>query len=152
IVATIGPASSPADKLRELYEAGVDTFRLNFSHGTHAEHKVVYDNIRALEEEIGGDTHIGIVADMQGPKLRIGCFENKAKVQLEDGQTFTLHLDDRPGDNTHVQLNHPEIYEAVEPGDMLLCNDGYVRVKVVSCTSDTIVTEVVLGGELSDHK
>jgi pyruvate kinase len=149
IVATVGPASNSPEKLEALFRAGVDLFRLNFSHGTHDDHRAVYDRIRALEKGVGRP--IGIMADMQGPKLRLGTFADK-KVRLETGKSFRLDLDPKPGDVTRATLPHPEIFAAIEPGTQLLIDDGNVRLNVESCGKDFAETKVVVGGDISDHK
>jgi pyruvate kinase len=149
IVATVGPASNSAEKLEALFRAGVDLFRLNFSHGTHDDHRAVYDRIRALEKSVGRP--IGIMADMQGPKLRLGAFTDK-KVRLETGKSFRLDLDQKPGDVTRATLPHPEIFAAIEPGTQLLIDDGNVRLNVERCGKDFAETKVVIGGDISDHK
>src|SRR5690606_7024807 len=104
-----GPASSDIDMIRKLFQAGVDTFRLNFSHGSHDDHKMRYDNIRAVEKEF--NRPVGILADMQGPKLRLGKFEN-GSVDVGPGHRITLDSDPTPGNEKRVQLPHPEIIEA----------------------------------------
>ncbi|HEY1504274.1 MAG TPA: pyruvate kinase [Stellaceae bacterium] len=149
IVATVGPASNSAEKLEALFRAGVDLFRLNFSHGTHDDHRAVYERIRSLEKGVGRP--IGIMADMQGPKLRLGTFIDK-KVRLEPGKVFRLDLDQKPGDATRATLPHPEIFAAIEPGTQLLIDDGNVRLNVERCGKDFAETTVVIGGEISDHK
>jgi pyruvate kinase len=149
IVATVGPASNSVEKLEALFRAGVDLFRLNFSHGTHDDHRAVYERIRALEKAVGRP--IGIMADMQGPKLRLGNFADK-KVRLEAGKPFRLDLDQKPGDATRATLPHPEIFAAIEPGTQLLIDDGNVRLNVESCGKDFAETTVVIGGDISDHK
>jgi pyruvate kinase len=149
IVATVGPASNSAEKLEALFRAGVDLFRLNFSHGTHDDHRAVYDRIRALEKGVGRP--IGIMADLQGPKLRLGTFTDK-KVRLESGKAFRLDLDQKPGDLTRATLPHPEIFAAIEPGTQLLIDDGNVRLNVEKCGKDFAETTVVIGGDISDHK
>jgi pyruvate kinase len=149
IVATVGPASNSAEKLEALFRAGVDLFRLNFSHGTHDDHRAVYDRIRALEQGVGRP--IGIMADMQGPKLRLGTFTDK-KVRLEAGESFRLDLDQKAGNATRATLPHPEIFAAIEPGTQLLIDDGNVRLNVERCGKDFAETKVVIGGDISDHK
>src|SRR6516165_9800720 len=117
IVATLGPASSSAERLRALFDAGVDVFRLNFSHGTHREHEARFAAIRRLEAETGRP--IGILADMQGPKLRLGAFA-EGKIELAAGAHFHLDLDREAGDHQRAPLPHPEIFEALQPGTELL--------------------------------
>jgi pyruvate kinase len=149
IVATLGPASSSAEVIRSLFEAGADVFRLKFSHGTHEDHKKRYDLIRAIEREAGRP--IGVLADLQGPKLRVGTFA-AGRVTLETGAAFTLDLDGGPGDEQRVSLPHPEIFQALSSGVQLLLDDGKVRLEVESCDADQARTRVVVGGALSDRK
>jgi pyruvate kinase len=149
IVATVGPASNSPEKLEALFRAGVDLFRLNFSHGTHDDHRAVYDRIRALEK--GAGRPIGVMADMQGPKLRLGTFTDK-KVHLDTGKKFRLDLDPKQGDVTRATLPHPEIFAAIEPGTQLLIDDGNIRLNVDTCGADFADTTVVVGGDVSDHK
>jgi pyruvate kinase len=149
IVATLGPASAGRERIRALFEAGVDVFRLNFSHGTHDDHRKLFDNIRRIEADIGRP--IGILADMQGPKLRLGDFAN-GRVELPAGAHFRLDLDGRPGDEDRAPLPHPEIFAAIEPGTELLIDDGKVRLKVLDCGADFAETECLVPGALSNHK
>src|SRR3954468_10988297 len=149
IVATIGPASSGSERLRALFDAGVDVFRLNFSHGTHDEHRARFEEIRAVEAEVGRP--IGILADLQGPKLRLGNFAG-GKAELPAGCHFPLGLDTRPGDTSRAPLPHPEVFEALHPGTELLLDDGKVRLRVAACGADFADTEILVGGTLSDHK
>jgi pyruvate kinase len=149
IVATLGPASSTPAQIERLFEAGVDVFRLNFSHGTHDEHRARYDAIRALEKSAGRP--IGIMADMQGPKLRVGTFVG-GKTRLTAGQRFRLDLDPAPGDDTRAPLPHPEIFAVLEKGTDLLLDDGNLRLTVESAGKDFAETVVVAGGELSNRK
>lgn len=149
IIATLGPASSTFDMIKKLSEAGADVFRLNMSHGTHEEAAELYSAVREVEKDTGRP--IGILADLQGPKLRIGVFSDD-KIMLEKGQEFTLDMDDTPGTHDRVELPHPEIYEAVEPKTELLLNDGKVRLHIDKVEESKIVTTVVVGGELSARK
>jgi pyruvate kinase len=149
IVATIGPASSSPERLRALFDAGVDVFRLNFSHGRHDDHRARFEAIRAIEEETGRP--IGILADMQGPKLRLGEFEC-GKIELAAGAKFRLDLDPAHGNQKRAPLLHPEVFEAIEPGTELLLDDGKVRLRVVKAGADFAETETLVGGSLSDHK
>jgi pyruvate kinase len=149
IIATLGPASSSPELIRGLFEAGADVFRLNFSHGTHEDHKRRYDAIRAIEREAGRP--IGVLMDLQGPKLRIGAFA-EGRVTLASGAAFTLDLDGGPGDQRRVSLPHPEVFQALAPGMQLLLDDGKIRLEVESCSSSHAQTRVVVGGSLSDHK
>ncbi|WP_169569827.1 pyruvate kinase [Sneathiella limimaris] len=149
ILATLGPASSSPEMVEKLHLAGVDVFRLNFSHGEHADHKARYDTIRALEEKQGRP--IGILADLQGPKIRIGTFAD-GPIKLEDGDKFTLDLQDKPGDKTRVSLPHPKVMESLEVGTELLLDDGKLRLKVLKASPETADCEVMVGGKLSDRK
>jgi pyruvate kinase len=149
IVATLGPASSSPARIRELFDAGVDVFRLNFSHGTHDEHRARFAAIRAAEKETGRP--IGILADMQGPKLRLGKFA-AGKIALAAGAAFRLDLDPTPGDDRRAPLPHPEVFEALAPDTDLLLDDGKVRLHVVGHGPDYADTVCVVGGTLSDHK
>ncbi|MGR3655045.1 pyruvate kinase, partial [Paracoccus sp. (in: a-proteobacteria)] len=117
IVATLGPASSTQEMIRALFDAGADVFRLNMSHGDHADHKARFDAIRAVEAETGRP--IAVLADLQGPKLRVGCFATGSH-DLEAGDRFRFDLDAEPGDTDRVQLPHPEIFAALEAGSELL--------------------------------
>ena len=149
IVATLGPASSNADMIRSLFLAGVDVFRLNFSHGTQEQHRETLQRIRSVEREAGRP--IGVLVDMQGPKLRVGTFTDGA-VTLAAGEPFRLDLTDKPGDATRVRLPHPEIFAALKPGANLLLDDGKLRLRVTRCAADFADTEVVVGGRLSERK
>jgi len=137
IVATLGPASDDYEMIRALHEAGADVFRLNMSHGDHAEIKVRHDIIRQVEQDL--DSPIAILADLQGPKLRVGVFANEDGEDLEVGQTFRLDLDDTPGTLERVQLPHKEIFDALEPGSHLLVNDGKIKLRVKDCGRKRIV-------------
>ena len=149
IVATLGPASSSTETIRALFTAGVDVFRLNFSHGTHEQHRERLAQIREVERETGRP--IGVLADMQGPKLRVGTFAS-GPVMLKEKATFRLDLVDKPGDETRAYLPHPEIFAALKPGANLLLDDGKLRLQVVRCGADFAETEVVIGGPLSERK
>lgn len=149
ILATLGPASDTEEKISALIDAGVDGFRLNFSHGTHESHQRTYDIIRKVSNR--KNAHIAVVADLQGPKLRIGDFKN-GKEKLKIGQKFTLDMKDELGDATRVTLPHKEIFEALKAGDTLLVNDGNIILKVLKCNKKSAVTEVVIGGIISGHK
>jgi pyruvate kinase len=150
IVATLGPASADRATIEALVRAGADVFRLNFSHGTHADHKQRLDLIRSIEADIGRS--IGVLLDLQGPKLRVGTFAN-GPVKLVEGAPFRLDLDrDKPGDATRAPLPHPEIFAALKPGAELLLDDGRLRLKVEKSGKDFAETTVVNGGMLSDRK
>ncbi len=149
IIATLGPSSSDPAVLRALFEAGADVFRLNFSHGTHDDHRRSLEAIRALERDAGHP--IGVLVDLQGPKLRVGRFTGGA-VELVPGARFRLDLDETPGDAARASLPHPEVFAALSPGTDILLDDGKLRLRVGSCGADHAETEVVTGGPLSDHK
>jgi pyruvate kinase len=149
IVATLGPASSTPERIRALFDAGVDVFRLNFSHGTQQEHEARFAAIRRIEADTGRP--IGILADLQGPKLRLGTFAD-GRIELGAGQHFRLDLDHGAGDETRAPLPHPEIFEALEPGTELLLDDGKVRLQTETCGAGFAETRCLVGGVLSDRK
>jgi pyruvate kinase len=149
IVATLGPASSTKEMIRALIDAGADVFRLNFSHGTHEDHRRRYSLIREIEHETGRP--IAVLADLQGPKLRVGTFAN-GPIDLKKDQTFRLDLDKTPGDDKRVCLPHPEIFAAIKPNTDLLLDDGKVRLRITKCGADFADTVVIAGSKLSDRK
>lgn len=157
IVATLGPSSNTYERIKELHKAGVDVFRLNFSHGTHTDHQHVVNHIRQIEYET--NQPISILADLQGPKLRIGTFLD-GECHLIHKNIFTLDLNDIPGDETRVCLPHPEIYKALlqnreQLGNFeseLLLDDGKIRLRTIELYKDKIITQVEVGGKLSDRK
>ncbi|WP_028466642.1 pyruvate kinase [Nisaea denitrificans] len=149
IVATLGPASSTQKRIEELFRAGVDVFRLNFSHGSHRDHAERLRVIRELERATGRP--IAIMADLQGPKLRIGSFAD-GKIELKPGAKFRLDLDRAPGDQKRVCLPHTEIFEAIHKGTDLLLDDGKIRLSVTKCGDGFAETKVITGGPLSNNK
>ncbi|MCT9126061.1 pyruvate kinase [Cupriavidus gilardii] len=149
IVATLGPASTDIAVIRQLFEAGADVFRLNFSHGTHEDHRQRYDAVRQVEAETGRP--IAVLADLQGPKLRIGTFA-VGKVAVKAGDPFVLDSDPTPGDATRVHLPHPELFRVAAPGQSLLIDDGKVQLRIESVSAGSIATRVVNHGTLSDRK
>ncbi|WP_425093956.1 pyruvate kinase [Tropicimonas sp. S265A] len=149
IVATLGPSSSDYETIRALFDAGADVFRLNMSHGSHDDVRARHEIIRQVEKDTGRP--ICILADLQGPKLRVGEFAEGGEM-LEPGQGFRLDLKDEMGDATRVTLPHKEIFDALEPGARLLVNDGKIVLKVTACGSDYADTEVVVGGLISNRK
>ncbi|MBC7150890.1 MAG: pyruvate kinase [Rhizobium sp.] len=149
ILATLGPASSGEAMIRKLHEAGADLFRINMSHASHDVMRSLIAKIRSVEAECGRP--IGILADLQGPKLRVGKFADTT-VELKPGQTFTLDNKDEPGDNTRVFLPHPEILTSVKPGHRLLIDDGKLHLRAEKCDGKSIVTTVVSGTKISDRK
>lgn len=149
IIATLGPSSSDYEKIKALFAAGTDVFRLNFSHGEHAEHAERYKIIRRIEQEY--KRPIGVLLDLQGPKLRIGTFSN-TKISLKPGQSFLLDLDMTPGNNHRVCMPHPEIFQVLKKDVDLLLDDGKVRLKITKCGQDFAETTVISGTELSNRK
>ena len=149
IVATLGPASSSRETVHQLFMAGVDVFRLNFSHGSAADHRERFNMLRSIETETGRP--IAILADLQGPKLRVGTFADGA-VLLTEGSSFRLDLDTTPGNLERASLPHPEIFAALVPGAELLLDDGKLRLVVESCGPDYAETKVMVGGKLSERK
>lgn len=149
ILATLGPASSSKKMIRALVDAGANAFRLNMSHGSHDETAERHRIIREVEAEVGRP--IAILADLQGPKLRVGVFGD-GPVSLQEGATFRLDLDDAPGDSTRVRLPHPEIFAALVPGANLLVNDGKIRLRVDEVSDSHATTTVIVGGDISDRK
>ncbi|MEY4270141.1 MAG: hypothetical protein RLZZ58_1357 [Pseudomonadota bacterium] len=149
ILATLGPASCTPEMISRLFHAGADAFRVNMSHGDHSGHANVIAAIRALEKETGRPSTI--LVDLQGPKLRVGAFA-KGPVMLDVGAPFRLDSNPAAGDAARVQLPHPELFAALEPGARLLIDDGKLVLRVQSVTADTIDTVVEVGGNISDRK
>lgn len=149
IVSTLGPASNSPDTIKALALAGVDVFRLNFSHGSHDDHRKSVGYIRAAERELGRP--LAVLCDMQGPKLRIGVFKNN-HIELRAGDKFRFDMRPESGDETRVALPHPEIFKAMRKGMDLLLNDGLLRMTVDDFGDDYADVTVVTGGRLSDKK
>ncbi|MCB1532049.1 MAG: pyruvate kinase [Alphaproteobacteria bacterium] len=149
IVATLGPASSDKAMIKTLLEAGVNVFRLNFSHGKPEDHVAKLEIIRALEAEL--KRPVAILADMQGPKLRIGTFK-EGSVTLSEGQNFRFDLDPAPGDETRVNLPHPEVLSVLEEGGRIFLDDGKVRAKITKKGKDFAEAVILSGAKLSDKK
>jgi pyruvate kinase len=149
IVATLGPASSSAEILKKLIEAGVDVVRLNFSHGTAADHQARAQLVRDVSKAAGRE--VAIMADLQGPKIRVGKFENN-KIILKAGEKFTLDANCTLGDQTKVGLDYKNLPNDVRVGDKLLLNDGLLVIRVEGVEGSCIHTIVELGGELSNNK
>src|SRR5690242_14252238 len=149
IVATLGPASSSAEMIAQLFKAGADVFRINMSHTTQDRMRELVGMIRAVERDSGRP--IGVLIDLQGPKLRLGTFEG-GSVTVKPGDTFVLDADNAVGDAKRAYLPHPEIFATIKPGHTLLIDDGKVRLTVVEADSKRITTRVVVGGKLSDRK
>ncbi|MFZ4806683.1 MAG: pyruvate kinase [Hyphomicrobiaceae bacterium] len=149
IVATLGPASSPPEMLERLFEAGVDVFRINMSHSTHDVARKLHTTVRNAELKFRRP--IGILADLQGPKFRLGEFEG-GKVSIATGATFRLDRQQSPGTAERVFLPHPQFFESVDPGHNMLLDDGKLRLRVLERTADVITTEVIQGGPLASRK
>jgi len=149
IVATLGPASSTPDRLRALFEAGADVFRLNFSHGQPEDHRQRVDQLRALEKRYKHP--VAILMDLQGPKLRLGTFA-KGPMDLKKGQKLTFDMDSAPGTAKRIPLPHPEIFKAAKRDGLLLIDDGKVRLRIVDHDAKTIHAEVEVAGTISDRK
>ncbi len=149
IIATLGPASASPEMIARLIDAGADTFRINMSHTPHDAARASIAAIR--EAETNGTKPIGILVDLQGPKLRIGAFGDGA-IELEPSASFQFDKDTAPGDAQRVHLPHPEIFRSVAPGDRLLLDDGKLRLDVTEANPDTIAARIVVGGALSGRK
>jgi len=149
IVATLGPSSSTPEMVLNLAQAGVNVFRLNFSHGTHGSHQQSIDYIRHAEHFL--KIPLGIMADLQGPKLRVGTFKD-GPIMLNKGAPFILDQDPTPGDQSRVFFPHSLIVGTLEVGDFLLLDDGKIRLEIKQKKGSTLNTEVSIGGMLSDHK
>ena len=147
IVATLGPASR--DRIRELAIAGVDVFRVNFSHGAHADHARNIAAVRKAETAVGRP--LAVLADLQGPKIRLGEFEDGA-IRLKQGHSLRLDLKSKPGDASRIGVPHPEVFAALRTGAMVLLDDGKVRLRVTAHGPDFADTEVEAGDQLSNHK
>ncbi|WP_426616087.1 pyruvate kinase [Bradyrhizobium sp. McL0616] len=149
IVATVGPASASPEMLKALFLAGVDTFRLNFSHGTQEDHATVHAAIRSLEREL--QSPIGILMDLQGPKIRVGTLRDN-KITVRSGETIRFVRFGSEGDGSAIPLPHQEIFAALAPDDDLLIDDGRIRVRAKNLGNDFIEAEVIVGGTISNHK
>ncbi|MDR2074684.1 MAG: pyruvate kinase [Holosporales bacterium] len=149
IVATLGPASSTTSVIRDLYNAGVNVFRLNFSHGNHETHKKNASIIRSIEQE--SSRYVAIMMDLQGPKIRIGVFED-GQISLRNGSKFTLDNNSDFGNSMRVTLPHPEIFRFIEAGAEILLDDGKIKLLVTDNNGDRIETKVITGGILSNKK
>ncbi|WP_394270252.1 pyruvate kinase [Qipengyuania sp.] len=149
ILATVGPASRSPEMLDRLFRAGVDAFRVNMSHGEHADHAATITAIRELERRYARP--IAVLADLQGPKLRVGTFREGQAVIRHSGH-FTLDRNPAPGDENRVCLPHPELFGLMEKGQRLLINDGKIRLKVLRADADEILCSAEVGGVISDRK
>ncbi len=148
IIATLGPASSTPAAIKRLFEAGADVFRINMSHASREDLRARFEVIRSIERE--ANHPIGILCDLQGPKLRVGLIDGT--IDLKAGTAFTFDKSEAPGNVQRVFLPHPEIFEAIQPGHHLLLNDGKLRLEVTEATPERIGTRVLIGGELSSRK
>ena len=149
ILATLGPTTSTANIIEKLFTAGADVFRLNFSHGSIEDHRKNFQYIRALEKKYDHSTCI--LADLQGPKLRIGNFLNK-KEKLKKGQVFALDKSNEPGNSNRVNFPHEEIYDILTPNTMILINDGKIKMQIIEQKKDSLIAEVLNDSEISDNK
>ena len=149
IVATVGPASLERDTLEQLSTAGVDVFRLNFSHGHSDQHVDAARRIRAIAESTGHN--LALLQDLQGPKIRIGRFRD-GSVDLEAGQRFSLSLEEVEGGSERVSLSYRDLPKDIDVGQELLLDDGNLRLRVTELSSSEIETEVEIGGRLTDLK
>ncbi len=149
IVCTLGPATDSAERLRELVEAGMDVARFNLSHGSHEEHEQRYRRVRAAAALAG--RNVGVLVDLQGPKIRLGKFD-QAPVHLEPGEKFTITTDDITGDATRSSTTHTGLTGDVHPGDRVLIDDGRLSLRVEEVQGSNVVTRVLEGGPVSDHK
>ena len=149
ILATVGPGSRSPEMLARLFKAGVDAFRVNMSHGEHADHEKTIMAIRAMEKDFMRP--IAILADLQGPKLRVGKFKDGQAAIRHSGH-FTLDRNPEPGDETRVELPHPELFGLLEKGQRLLINDGKIRLRVIEASDDSILCSAEVGGVISDRK
>ncbi|WP_092605876.1 pyruvate kinase [Raineyella antarctica] len=148
IVCTLGPASTDPDRLLDMINAGMDVARFNMSHGSYPEHEARLANLR--EAEARAARPIGLLADLQGPKIRLGTFGGP--VVLEDGQEFTVTTRDVVGDSTQVGCTHPGLPKDVKPGDQILVDDGKILMVAKEVTDTDVLCTVVVGGPVSDHK
>ncbi len=149
IVCTIGPASKDRETLREMLLAGMNVARLNFSHGTHEEHKETIERFRNVRDEL--DMAAAVLLDTKGPEIRIKNFEKGSEV-LDDGQAFTITTEDVPGTKEIVSVNYKDFPKEVNPGNLVLINDGKIVIKVVETTDTEVKGTVVHGGTISNHK
>ena len=150
IVATTGPACSSKERLRELIRAGVDVFRLNMSHGDQRTHQQVMDLIKSITSELANST--AILVDLQGPKIRLGTFRNGQPVELRANQRFILTTENIEGTAEAVTISYKTLPQEVKVGDRILVDDGLIELRVIGVTEKEVMTQVVFGGILQDHK
>lgn len=149
IVCTLGPASDSPETIREMIRAGMDVARLNFSHGTHEDHRELYETVREASRDVGEP--VSILQDLQGPKIRTGTFQD-GPVMLEPGDSFIITTEDVPGDANRVSTTYKGLPQDVETGDDILVDDGMIRLEVTHVEGEEIHTRVKVGGHVSDHK
>ena len=149
IVCTLGPATSSAEQIARLVDAGMDVARLNLSHGSHADHQLAYERVRAAS--IASGRGVGILADLQGPKIRLGTFPG-GPVRLNQGDEFTITTEDVPGDRTQASTTYQGLSGDVWPGNRILIDDGRVLLEVTGVGGPRVRTRVLAGGTISDHK
>ena len=150
IIATIGPASSSIQSLRELVSAGMDVTRLNFSHGDHQSHAGIIQSVRQVAEESGRP--ITILQDLQGTKLRTGPISQNTPILLRDGEQLMLTIEPTPGTTERIFVNHPALLDDIKPGDRILIDDGRIELKAMRIAKDYVETEIIIGGELGSNK
>lgn len=149
IIATLGPSSGSSDTIEQLIKADVNLFRLNFSHGTHDTHRELYTIIRKLSADL--NLNIGIIADLQGPKLRLGTFKDDS-IDLTIGQSIRFDLDETPGDDKRVCLPHPEILSVLDIGKHIFMDDGKVRACITNKGDNFVEARIEAGQKLSNRK
>src|SRR5919108_6628814 len=149
IVCTLGPATSTPERIRGLVDAGMDVARLNFSHGSHADHEQVYQHVRDAAEASG--RAVGILADLQGPKIRLGKFAN-GPVEWRTGEEVRITVEDVPGTHDRVSTTYKGLAQDARPDDRLLVDDGKVGLRVTSVEGLDVVCRVTEGGPVSDNK
>lgn len=149
IVATVGPASNNKETLKQLIEAGANVFRLNFSHGSHQDHQKVIDLVRELNDEMG--THVALLQDLQGPKIRTNQIEN-GEVQIKAGDKLTITTEDMEGNNEVISTTYQNLPKDVKPGEMILIDDGKLELLVEESDEKSVITKVIYGGPLKSRK
>ena len=150
IIATLGPASATDTRIRELIAAGVDVFRLNFSHGSHDGHAAMIEKVRRIANDAG--RIVALLQDLSGPKIRIGKLRGGGPVTLKDGEPLSIVVGDIEGDAQRVSTTYADLPKGVHAGDTLLLDDGKLELRVKKVVGDKIETVVVEGGPLGEHK
>lgn len=150
IIATLGPSTEDDAIVREVIRCGADLVRLNFSHGDHESHRQAYERVRRIEEELG--QFVGVIADLQGPKIRTGTLEGGGPVELATGSELTITTEDAPGDAQRVSTTYRSLPNDVDPGDRILMDDGLIELRVIEAKGSEVRCEVVTGGQLGEHK